>query len=111
MSILLCSILWCRSDVMGQLRRFGHSGPMSDITPITTKLATHHDGRKGPIGDKVHRSKKSAYSITSSARSSSADSIVKPSVLAVFRLMTSSILVGTTIGRSPDGVLLRIVAT
>ena len=40
----------------------------SSTLPITTKLATHHDGRKGPIGQKVHRSEKSAYSITSSAR-------------------------------------------
>lgn len=36
---------------MGQSRRFGRTGPMSAIPPITTKPATRHDGRKGPMCD------------------------------------------------------------
>jgi hypothetical protein len=42
----------------------------------------------------VHR-RKPRYSITSSARASSAGGAVSPSVLAVLRLMTSSNLVGS----------------
>src|SRR5207302_10709565 len=41
------------------------------------------------------------HSITSSARASSDGGISMPSALAVLRLMTSSILVGRSIGRSP----------
>src|ERR1035437_9814012 len=42
----------------------------------------------------MHRSKQHLYSITSSARVSSDGGIVKPSALAVLRLMTNSNLVG-----------------
>jgi hypothetical protein len=41
-----------------------------------------------------HRSKKASYSITSSAMLSSPDETVRPSVLAVLRLITSSNFVG-----------------
>src|SRR5947209_3974261 len=41
------------------------------------------------------------YSMTSSARASSAGGIVMPSVFAVFRLMISSKRVGCSTGRSP----------
>src|SRR4249919_2058074 len=41
------------------------------------------------------------YSITSSARASIADGTVRPSALAVFRLITVSYLVGACTGRSP----------
>jgi hypothetical protein len=44
---------------------------------------------------KLHR-----YSITSSARASSVDGTSRPSVLAVFRLITSSYLVGFCTGKS-----------
>ena len=42
----------------------------------------------------VHRSKQHPYSITSSVSASSVGGAVMPSVLAVFRLMTNSYLVG-----------------
>src|SRR5262249_12609567 len=42
------------------------------------------------------------YSITSSARASSVGETVRPSVLAVCRLMTSSNLVGACTGRSHE---------
>jgi hypothetical protein len=48
----------------------------------------------------MHRSNWRLYSITSSARASSAGGMVSPRVLAVFRLMTSSNLVDCTTGRS-----------
>src|SRR5262249_24893979 len=51
------------------------------------------------------------YSITSSARPSSEGGIVRPRALAVLRLMTSSNLVGLSIGRSPGLAPLRIRAT
>ena len=49
--------------------------------------------------------------ITSSARSSSDGGIVRPSALAVLRLMTSSNFVGCSIGRSRGWAPLRILST
>src|SRR5262245_53586365 len=48
----------------------------------------------------LHRSKRDLYSITSSARDSSACGTVRPSALAVFWLMYSSTLVACWTGRS-----------
>src|SRR6516165_2917607 len=48
----------------------------------------------------MHRSKKDHHSITSSARLSNDCGTVRPSALAVLRLMTSSYLVGACTGRS-----------
>jgi len=51
------------------------------------------------------------YSITSSATASSAGGTVRPSALAVFRLMTSSYLVGCCTGRSPGFSPLKMRST
>src|SRR5262249_8918591 len=51
------------------------------------------------------------HSITSSPRPSSVGETVRPSVLAVCRLMTSSNLVGACTGSSPGFVPLRIRST
>ena len=51
------------------------------------------------------------YSITSSARTSNDGGTVRPSALAVFRLITSSNLVGCSTGRSEGLVPLRILST
>src|SRR5262249_58214727 len=51
------------------------------------------------------------YSITCSARASSDGGIVRPSALAVLRLMTSSNFVGCSMGRSAGFVPLRILLT
>src|SRR5579864_4698155 len=59
--------------------------------------------RYAPGGDKVRCSEKRRYSITSSAVASSVCGTVRPSPLAVLRLITSSNLVGCSIGRS-DGL-------
>ena len=52
-----------------------------------------------------------AYSITSSARASTDGGTVRPSALAVLRLMTSSYLVGACTGRSAGFSPLRIRST
>ena len=51
------------------------------------------------------------HSITSSARASSVDGTSRPSVLAVFKLMTSSYLVGACTGRSAGFSPLRMRST
>src|SRR5215204_2873807 len=52
-----------------------------------------------------------AHSITSSARARSVGGMVRPRALAVLRLMTSSNLVGCSIGRSAGLAPLRILST
>src|SRR6516165_7196266 len=52
-----------------------------------------------------------AHSITSSARSRNASGIVRPSALAVVKLMTRSNLVGCSIGISPGFAPRRILST
>ena len=59
----------------------------------------------------MHRSKKRLYSITSSAVASSLSGILRPSALAVLRLMTSSYLVGACTGRSVGLSPLRMRST
>src|SRR5262249_39689036 len=51
------------------------------------------------------------HSITSSARASSAGGMVRPSGLAVGRLITSSSLVGNSTGRSPGLAPFRTLTT
>src|SRR5262249_3294464 len=51
------------------------------------------------------------YSITWSARASSEGGIVRPRALAVLRLITSSRIVGCSIGRSAGSAPLRILST
>ena len=62
---------------------------------IATRKRTLRDVRKVPIGDTV------AYSITSSAVAISDWGTVRPSILAVWWLTTSSNLVDCTTGKSP----------
>jgi hypothetical protein len=58
----------------------------------------------------MHCSKRHLYSITSSARESRVGGTVRPSALAVLRLMTSSNLVGCSTGRSPGLAPLKILS-
>jgi hypothetical protein len=60
------------------------------------------------ISGLMHCSKKLLYSITSSARASSDGGTVRPSALAVLRLMTNSNLVGCWTGKSAGLAPLRI---
>ena len=52
-----------------------------------------------------------AHSITSSARASSVGGMMTPSAFAVFKLITSSNLVGRSTGRSPGFAPLKILST
>src|SRR5262249_60501601 len=51
------------------------------------------------------------HSITSSARASSVGGTSRPSAFAVLRLITNSILVGNSTGRSPGLVPFKILST
>jgi hypothetical protein len=55
--------------------------------------------------------RRGGYSITSSARPSNAGGSVKPSILAVSRLITRSISVGNSIGKSSGAAPFRILST
>ena len=61
--------------------------------------------------DWVNRSKTCGYSITSSARASNAGGTSRPSALALFKLMTSSYLVGACTGKSAGFSPLRMRST
>ena len=61
----------------------------------------NRDVRFGPLRDQRHHRKNRSYSITSSAIESRPDDMVRPSCLAVARLITRSNFVGRIIGRSP----------
>src|SRR5947199_4465470 len=58
----------------------------------------------------MHRIKLHSYSITSSARVSSVGGIMMPSAFAVFKLITSSYLVGCSTGRSAGFAPLKILS-
>jgi hypothetical protein len=85
---------------LGHSRHFRPYPAMSALTPITTKPATRHDSRKGPLTTKVRRSKVTRHSITSSASASRFGGISTPRALAVLRLMISSKLDGCSTGKS-----------
>src|SRR5262249_31128613 len=102
----------------------GHSRPMrsklrehvlSAVARKRTNEPTFWDVRFVPQADVSNRSKRLApkcpYSITSSASASSLSGTVRPSALAVLRLITSSYLVGAWIGRSAGLSPLRMRAT
>src|SRR5258708_7101450 len=87
------------------LALFGRRPPQlvdSLVMPASENL---HTGRL------MHRSKQRLYSITSSARASSEGGTVRPSALAVLRLMTSSYFTGAWTGRSPGFSPLRMRST
>ena len=70
-----------------------------------------HDVDDAASSDALTADIRQRYSITSSARASSAGGTVRPSALAVLRLITSSNLVGCSTGRSEGLVPLRILST
>src|SRR6266404_300740 len=77
------------------------SGLMSDIAPCPFRATS----------GLMHRSKRQLYSITSSARCSSDVGTSMPSAFAVFKLITSSNLVGCSTGRSAGFAPLKILST
>src|SRR6266481_3211968 len=92
---------WEPMDGCSALKRV--YGLKSDITPCPI---IHRHGRSVPLGGITL-----IQSITSSARTRNDTGIVKPSALAVTRLMTSSNLVGCSTGRSPGLIPRRILST
>ena len=92
----------------------GHSRPGGTITrsshfrcsPIATEMVSPRTRREGPLGDIAF-----GYSITSSATLRSLSGIVRPSALAVLRLIESSNVVGCSIGKSLGFAPLKILST
>ena len=95
------------------------AGSYGSLTDIRTSLsgcpfyshkadirAAQREVSFGPIGDI-----RDFYSITSSARAKSADGTARPKAFAVFRLTTSSYLVGAWTGRSAGFSPLRMRST
>src|SRR5262245_24972679 len=89
-------------------RESRHPQPvMSALPPKADMCGATRDVRFGPIADSaLHQ-----LSINSSARSSTVGGIVRPSALAVFRLIMSSNLVGCSTGISPGFEPLKIILT
>src|SRR5882762_1631152 len=94
--------------------------PADDTCAVCGKLIKKGEGRflvkddAAPIEAArltVHSSRVVGHWITSSARDSNDGGIVSPSAFAVLRLMTSSNLVGCSIGRSPGLAPFRILTT
>src|SRR5215471_4198560 len=67
-------------------------------------------GRTAEQRDEIAPLHLRGYSITSSARASSVGGTVRPSAFAALRLMTSSNLVGCSIGRSAGLAPLKILS-
>jgi hypothetical protein len=75
-------------------------------------LGAHRERPRGcPAAKKHDESAATAHSITLSARNRNDSGIVRPSVLAVLRLMTSSYLDACSTGRSAGLTPLRILST
>src|SRR5438270_13945874 len=74
------------------------------LSPVVTQHSLP-SGRYSLLGPDSHRQDRTSfawrtYSITSSASASSVGGTLRPSVLAVLRLITKSNFVGCTIGKS-----------
>ena len=101
-----------------------HSAPQPPVSltavsfpgGFRTPAPVQADRPDGPSSETLHTRRPTAlqqsnYSITSSAVASSTCGMVRPSALAVLRLITSSNLVGSSIGRSPGLAPFKILST
>ena len=93
---------------------FGSSPPCETRSP--RRHSHWSPSGRGPAKDKPSiltepHDEPALHSITSSARASSVGGTSRPSDLAVLRLITSSRLVGNSIGSSPGATPLRILCT
>src|SRR5215470_11630790 len=92
-------------------RRPGLIGENADATDVRASLG---DGRERPSGCRAAEQRDevaSLHSITSSAVASSVDGTVRPSILAVSALITSSNLLACTTGNSAGFAPLRMRPT
>jgi hypothetical protein len=83
--------------------------PTADMPPHLSRAAMCHKRTHAP--QQTPCTAATFYSITSSARASRVGGISRPSALAVFRLITSSYLVGACTGRSAGFSPLRMRST
>jgi hypothetical protein len=91
-------------------RRFERSRSMSAMPPIAPAKATCRPVAKGH--DRTHAPQQFCrYSITSSAMESTPAGMVRPSALAVLRLINNSNLVGRSTGKSAGFAPFRIRST
>src|SRR5215813_8439401 len=88
------------SHSQGQSRRFASVTGTSALPPIATKERTSIYVGEGANSGCEQSQQSRAYSITSLARPSRGSGIVRPSALAVLRLMRNSIFVDCWTGRS-----------
>ena len=83
----------------------------NDRNPVRLRPLLRPHRSRGSGEQQPCREVAPSHSITSSARARSKGGIVRPSALAVLRLITSSNLVGCSTGRSDGFAPLRILAT
>src|SRR5262249_51841232 len=81
------------------------------FAPIAVELLSRGGAPLRAISGREQSQPANRYSITSSARASTVAGSSKPSVLAVFRLITSSYLEGACTGRSAGFSPLRMRST
>ena len=99
-----------RMSALGQKQTLGKVRLMSALPPKADIGTQPRNVCFVPIADILQRGKERRYSITLSARSSNDSGIVKPSALAVVRLMTKSYLVGCSTGMSAGFAPRRILS-
>ena len=88
-------------SALGQKQTFAVHQPMSALPPKADMCGATRHVRFGPIADIA------TYSITSSARASSAGGTVRPSALAVLRLERHQYTRGLVgLGSAPDSFVL-----
>jgi hypothetical protein len=113
------SILRCAATPLANRRDFC-CGSKADVTLLNfdVRFTPNSGHRLRTLGCLLwaksglpHRSKLRLYSITSSAVASSVCGIVRPSALAVLRLITNSHIVGCSTGMSAGLVPLSILST
>src|SRR5215472_7070613 len=107
----------CADIHYGQEQVAPLKGPNTDERDQSSPNQSHPACNTRPVHTEVPKaavstcSRRVAYSITSSAKTSSVGGIVRPSAFAVFALITNSNLIGCSTGRSDGLAPLMILST